>query len=91
MRLPVLIVAAVLAVGWTAPDRARGTYQDLVSLFDDWRAFQRPELVNGVPDYAVPAMAAQHRELPAYHRRLEGIDPGRLADPAADRLAHRPR
>src|SRR5262245_50888925 len=26
-------------------------YEDLVSLFGEWRAFQKPKLVNGVPDY----------------------------------------
>src|SRR5580704_12953239 len=51
-------------------------YADLVSLFADWRAFQRPKLVDGVPDYTAPAMAAQHRELAGYRQRLAAIDPG---------------
>jgi hypothetical protein len=70
-----LIVAAAFAIGWTAPGGARGSYEELVSLFGDWRAFQRPQLVNGVPDYTAAAMAAQHRELPAYQRRLAAIEP----------------
>jgi len=51
-------------------------YGDLVSLFADWRAFQKPKLVDGVPDYTAPAMAAQHRELARYRQRLAAIDPG---------------
>ncbi len=52
-----------------------GRHADLVSLFADWRAFQTPKLVDGVPDYTASAMAAQQRELAAYQRRLAGIDP----------------
>jgi hypothetical protein len=47
-----------------------------VSLFADWRAFQKPKLVDGVPDYTAPAMAAQHREFARYRQRLAAIDPG---------------
>ncbi|HKY59818.1 MAG TPA: DUF885 family protein, partial [Gemmatimonadota bacterium] len=50
-------------------------YEDLVRLFEDWRAFQRPVLVDGVPDYTDEAMAAQHAGLADYRRRLAGIDP----------------
>jgi len=50
-------------------------YEDLISLFEDWRAFQKPELRNGVPDYGPSAMAAQQRELPAYQARLRSLDP----------------
>src|SRR5206468_6258344 len=50
-------------------------YEDLTSLFADWRAFQKPKLVDSVPDYTVQAMTAQQRELPAYQRRLAAIDP----------------
>src|SRR5688572_10532687 len=49
-------------------------YENLVGLFQEWRAFQRPKLVNGIPDYTVAAMAAQQRALPAYQRRLTLID-----------------
>ncbi len=55
---------------------ARSTsYQDLTKLFADWRAFQKPKVVDGVPDYSAGAMAAQQRELAAYQRRLAAIDP----------------
>jgi len=46
-----------------------------VTLFADWRAFQRPKIVNGVPDYSVPAMAAQYAALSGYRARLAAIDP----------------
>jgi hypothetical protein len=50
-------------------------YGELVKLFADWRAFQKPKLVDGVPQYTAEAMAAQQRELPTFERRLQAIDP----------------
>jgi len=60
----VLILSVALAAG----------HPDLVSLFSDWRAFQQPRVVNGVPDYTPAAMARQHRELKDYQRRLASMD-----------------
>src|ERR1700687_4265485 len=51
------------------------SHADLVSLFAGWRAFQRPKVVNGVPDYRPAAMAGQARELRLYQQRLQAIDP----------------
>ena len=76
----------------TAPAAARSTrYEDLLSLFADWRTFQQPKRVNGVPDYSAAAMAAQRRDLAGYVNRLAAIDPSALADSAAGRLPRRPR
>jgi len=47
----------------------------LPALFADWRTFQQPKRVNGVPDYSASAMAAQHRDLAGYVNRLAAIDP----------------
>jgi hypothetical protein len=49
-------------------------HPDLVSLFTEWRAFQKPKVVNGVPDYTPAAMARQHGELEEYRRRLATLD-----------------
>ena len=75
---PTVVVAAIAlaATGLISGPRVRAqgsTHADLVALFSDWRAFQRPRLVDGVPDYTSAAMAAQQRELPAYQRRLAAI------------------
>jgi hypothetical protein len=51
--------------------------EDLSALFGDWRAFQRPVLVEGVPDYTEAAMAAQYRGLAGFRRRLEALDASR--------------
>ncbi|HSL23876.1 MAG TPA: DUF885 family protein [Vicinamibacterales bacterium] len=74
-----LIVAAGVLAGATQAGgpagSAPGSYDDLLKLFADWRAFQKPRLVNGVPDYSASAMGAQYRELASYRRRLTAIDP----------------
>ena len=54
--------------------RSPSKYGDLVALFTAWRTFQQPKLTNGVPDYSATAMAAQHRELANYQRRLAVLD-----------------
>ncbi|MFQ5743432.1 MAG: DUF885 family protein [Acidobacteriota bacterium] len=75
------LIATLVVVGACAPSStpvapAPSTrYEDLVALFDDWRAFQQPELVDGIPDYTAPAMATQQRALATYQRRLAAIDP----------------
>jgi hypothetical protein len=75
----VIAVLAVLAGGCqreTPATTARSTrYEELVSLFEAWRTFQKPRLVDGLPDYTANAMSAQQRELPAYRQRLAAIDP----------------
>jgi uncharacterized protein (DUF885 family) len=67
------LLALLLAVG-SSPVKTAG-YADLVALFSDWRAFQRPRLVQGVPDYSAAAVDAQRRALPGIRARLEQIDP----------------
>ena len=74
--LLILAAAPTGAATGAATAAPRSTrYEDLVSLFSDWRAFQKPKVVGGVPDYTPAAMAAQKRELAAYQRRLAAIDP----------------
>lgn len=83
MRLsPIGVTAACLfvMVAMAAGDvRRSARYEDLVSLFGEWRAFQKPRLIDSVPDYTARAMAAQRDELVSYQRRLAAIDPARWA------------
>jgi Bacterial protein of unknown function (DUF885) len=50
-------------------------YEDLTTLFGEWRDFQKPKLVDGVPDYGASAMEAQQKDLASYQGRLAAIDP----------------
>lgn len=51
------------------------SYDDLTALFAEWRAFERPQFIAGVPDYSATAMARQHAALRTYQQRLASIDP----------------
>ena len=68
-------MAKAIVDAWSSGQVAvAGGYPDLLSLFSGWRAFQKPKLVGGVPDYTKEAMAAQARELKDWQRRLFAID-----------------
>jgi hypothetical protein len=72
----VVLLAAACTAPSPEPERPSGTHQDLVTLFQEWREFERPELVEEVPDYSAAAMEAQHRELADWQARLRALDPG---------------
>jgi len=54
---------------------AGGSYEGLLSLWKDFREFQKPRVVGGVPDYTASAMAVQRSGLAAFQDRLAAIDP----------------
>ena len=49
-------------------------YDILVQLFREFREFQKPNVVDGVPDYTPDAMAKQAEKLESFQKRLESID-----------------
>ena len=49
-------------------------YEDLVSLFNEWRKFQAPEMNSGIPDYSPGAMKKQYSELTSWKAKLAAID-----------------
>jgi len=53
----------------------KGSYEDLVELFADWRAFERPPMREGAPDYTAATTSRRHQELKQYQARLQAIDP----------------
>jgi len=50
-------------------------YEDLVTLFKEWREFQKPSVKDGVPDYTVAAMKEQKVGLNEFQSRLNAINP----------------
>lgn len=71
--LAALFGAAVPGVA--EPQTTAGTHQDLVALFEEWRAFEKPATRDGAPDYSAASMAKRHTELQALQARLRAIDP----------------
>ena len=49
-------------------------YSNLVSLFKEFREFQLPSIVDGVPDYSKNTMKLQYRELKTFQKKLAAID-----------------
>ncbi|MDP5072137.1 MAG: hypothetical protein NWQ45_14665, partial [Congregibacter sp.] len=49
-------------------------YAELVDLFDDWRAFETPPLLEGAPDYSAARFTKAHAQLPALQNRLNELD-----------------
>src|SRR5262245_14888933 len=72
--LALFVCLGVAAKAAAAPPPG-GSYDDLAAFFRQWRSFQKPKIVDGVPDYGAAAMAAQAKELEAYRARLKAIDP----------------
>ncbi|MGQ0429081.1 MAG: DUF885 family protein [Gammaproteobacteria bacterium] len=70
----VLLTAGAAASGEAA---ATGGYQDLLALFADWRALERPPLVDGAPDYRPATFARRHAGLADFRRRLTALDVSR--------------
>ena len=74
VAISVCLSTAVAGGGSGASDAGAG-YDRLVAFFREWRTFQKPKLVDGVPDYGAAAMAAQQRDLDVLRKRLDAIDP----------------
>jgi hypothetical protein len=55
---------------------AGGTHIELVALFQEWREFESPGLLEGAPDYTATTQAARLDSLAAFQRRLAALDPG---------------
>jgi hypothetical protein len=73
------LLALALALGAAQPLAAQGaTYQDLVTLFREWREFEQPPQLAGAPaytpDYTAATSARRLAELAGWQRRLAAID-----------------
>jgi hypothetical protein len=75
---PAAALAAMMVAQAQAPEDngGPGSYQDLVSLFAQWRTFEVPPDRNGAPDYTAATFARRQVELNAWQQRLAAIKPG---------------
>ena len=72
------------ALAVSAQVHGAGGYPQLLALYDDWRAFERPALRDGAPDYTSEAMSRRAEGLRAMQARLAAIDPSQW--PVAERV-----
>lgn len=66
--------AALLLFAASAVNAQASSYDDLVELFEDWREFERPPMLNGAPDYTAVRFAKAYAELPKLRERLDAFD-----------------
>ncbi len=74
----VVILASVI-IEFPVPARAEAApradgHDQLLTLFSEWRTFQKPPVVNGVRQYTPAAMTDQYKRLPEFQRRLAALD-----------------
>ncbi|HEX6215185.1 MAG TPA: DUF885 family protein, partial [Vicinamibacterales bacterium] len=73
VRATLIAALFLAAAGQTGLAQAR-TYDQLVALFKEWRAFEEPPRLNGVPDYSAATNAKRLTELRRLQDRLRAID-----------------
>ena len=83
LALAALLLASCQGEGYSSgearanlpqPPAPGDTHAGLVTFFEEWRSFERPPFVDGVPDYSTATMAAQHRVLPEWMDVLAAWD-----------------
>ena len=70
--IPLSLLSASCSAAEDPPDP--NSYDALVQLFADWRAFETPPMLDGAPDYTAESFATRHAELADYQARLAAID-----------------
>ena len=68
-----LFLSGQAGIGQSSP-ASTGNYQDLTSLFSDWRAFEEPPLRDGAPDYTAETFERREPAFKKLQARLLAID-----------------
>ena len=70
-----LTALVMVGAAGSAQQKPAGSYQELLALFAEWTAFERPPLLEGAPDYTAITIASRHDSLKVLQGRLEAIVP----------------
>jgi hypothetical protein len=70
-----LVMTSIAGSPAASAASAQGSYEDLTALFAEWRAFERPALRDGAPDYTAATLARKHQQLKTFQSRLQAIKP----------------
>ena len=75
LSIMLMLAVAIVPLAGLAQEASNDkTYEELLVLFEDWREFESPPLLDGAPDYTAETTARRHRELSTYQARLESFD-----------------
>jgi hypothetical protein len=72
--LAVTLMFTLPANGIAQQASSASNYEALTTLFEEWRKFEQPPLLNGAPDYTHATTLSRHNELKAYQQRLNAFD-----------------
>lgn len=74
-RVVCLVLLALLTLACQSKQEGKkmSTHQDLLTLFREWRTFERPPLLEGAPDYTAETFAARQAEYRALRQRLDAM------------------
>ncbi len=76
-KLILLILSGLSAVGTQAAmAQANDGYDELLQLFEDWRQFESPPLLDGAPDYTAEQFVSRYEGFLTLRNRLHRLDPG---------------
>ncbi|WP_245811247.1 DUF885 family protein [Ekhidna lutea] len=65
----------------TVSQKEEASYDDLVSLFVEWRDFENPPLYDGAPDYRQETFESRHSTFKSLQKRLLSMDTAGWATP----------
>ena len=76
LTLAILVMAIFGCQSNNEPVRTKteASYEDLVQLFKDWRAFEKPPLLNGMPDYTNATFETRWPEFKTLQTQLHSMD-----------------
>lgn len=72
-----LVLCAILlgtSANYIFAQQKNNDYDNLVTLFKDWRAFENPPLRNGAPDYTKETFANREADFKLLQEKLQNID-----------------
>ncbi len=72
----IVLILFVCVVDFSRPATAQetGGYDKLLSLFEEWREFESPPLLDGAPDYTAPRFAQRYIEFQELQERLYALE-----------------
>jgi hypothetical protein len=62
------------ATGFAQPVRQKTDHTDLLALFEEWRTFERPPLLEGAPDYTAETFSMRFESYLNLSKRLDAMD-----------------
>ena len=75
LSIMLMLAFAVVPLSGSAQQTASvNTYENLLVLFEEWREFESPPLLDGAPDYSAETTARRHQELKTYQARLKSFE-----------------